>query len=237
MTNSAFTVDRPQGQMPAIPMVVHLPHSGTQIPPHVRDRIRVSDDDLADEVLAMTDWHTDVLFGPAGTRAGATVITNHTSRLVVDPERLPNHLEPAAQWGMGAVYTHTRHGTPLRSKAETPDLLDEFFQPWADTVHAEVGTYLERFGSCLILDGHSFPSEPFPFEDPTAERPDIDLGWSDPHRPDGLVEVVSELVTNRGLTVAENTPFAGAYVPLGRYGRDERVTSLMVEVKIGRAHV
>ena len=230
MTDRPFSVTAPADPSAGVPMLVHLPHAGTKIPDAVRARIRISDEQLADEVLAMTDWHTGDLFGPAATDAGATVITNHLSRLVVDPERLPNHREPAAAYGMGAVYTHTRHGTPMRSKAETPDLLDQYFQPWADTVSACVTAHLEQFGHCLILDGHSFPAEPFPFEDPSQPRPDIDLGWSDPHRPEGLVDQVAELAANRGYSVAENTPFSGAYVPLGRYGRDAQVTALMVEV-------
>ena len=229
----AFTITQPDDPAHAVPMVVHIPHAGTRVPDDVRARMHLPDDALADEIRAMTDWHTDALFGPAGQEAGATVMVNHISRLVADPERLPNHAEPMAAVGMGAVYTHTRHGVPLRSKVETPALLDRFFQPWADHVEAAVAAQVDAFGRCLVLDAHSFPSTAFPFEDPGAVRPDIDLGWSEPHRPDGLVESVSEVVEAHGWSVAENSPFAGAYVPLLRFGSDERVRSLMVEVNRG----
>lgn len=227
-----FRVDRPD-DAEAIGLLVHLPHAGTVIPAHVRAHIVLDDATLAEEVRALTDWYTDALFGPPAFVAGATVVTNHLSRLVVDPERLPQAREPMAAIGMGAVYTRTRHGHVLRDGAQMPPLIDAYFQPWADAVEAEVARLIARFGRCLILDGHSFPARPFPFEDATRERPDVALGFSAPHAPVDLLNTLAEVVRAHGRTVAANTPFAGAYVPLSRHGRDDRVRSVMVELNRG----
>lgn len=42
---SAWTVHRPAG--PTSPLVVHVPHAATWIPPAERDRLLLSDDELA----------------------------------------------------------------------------------------------------------------------------------------------------------------------------------------------
>ncbi len=90
---------------------------------------------------------------------------------------------------------------------------------------------LNSFGSALVLDAHSFPSRPRPYElDQTSERPDICIG-SDPfHTPRCLVESVQSAFLAAGLSVQENSPFAGAIVPQSFYRRDPRVSSIMIEV-------
>jgi N-formylglutamate amidohydrolase len=89
---------------------------------------------------------------------------------------------------------------------------------------------VDRHGRALVLDAHSFPSSPFPFEDPSLARPDVCLGFEAPHVPGELVAALGARCRDRGLSVAHNEPFAGSYVPLSRYGRDARVGSVMVEL-------
>jgi N-formylglutamate amidohydrolase len=65
--------------------VLHVSHSSRVVPPAARSAIVLSDEDLAAELLRMTDAHTDQLFrlDPRVTRA----VVFPVSRLVVDPER------------------------------------------------------------------------------------------------------------------------------------------------------
>lgn len=231
----AFSVQRPRPDA-GIPLVVHVPHAGTAIPDDVRAGILLDDAALRAELVALTDWHTDALFGPPAAATGATVVVNHTSRLVVDPERLPGDREPMAHHGMGAVYTRTHRGLPLRRSddpAANQRLVDRFLTPWAEAVDIAVGAALDRFGRCLLLDGHSFPSQPFGFEDAGLQRPDIDLGFTDFHAPRALLTRLRERVRAAGRSTADNTPFAGAYVPLPRFESDPRVQAVMVEVNRG----
>ena len=72
-----------QKKYPAV--VIHIPHSSTVIPPEYRDQLVLSDDDLAAELVRMTDAYTDELFALASDTA--TTIQFPVSRLVLDPER------------------------------------------------------------------------------------------------------------------------------------------------------
>ncbi len=48
---------------------------------------------------------------------------------------------------------------------------------------------LKRKGKSLIIDCHSFPEKPFPYEeDQSLERPDICIGTDSYHSPQRLVE-------------------------------------------------
>ena len=58
----------------------------------------------------------------------------------------------------------------------------------------------------------------------------ICLGADDRHTPAGLVEAAREAFASLG-SVAINQPFRGTYVPLRHYGRDDRVNSIMLELR------
>lgn len=95
----------------------------------------------------------------------------------------------------------------------------------------EVQNTLEQFGRCLIIDCHSFPSKPLPYElDQSVDRPDICIGTDPFHKPEELVILIRSVCEANGLKVAIDKPFAGTYVPLTYLGKDKRVSSIMVEV-------
>src|SRR5580765_1369202 len=82
------------------PVIFHVPHASTRIPRFVRAGMRLSPQQLNEELLRMTDRYTDELF--AVPERLAQQLLYPVSRLVVDPERfLDDDLEPMAQKGMG----------------------------------------------------------------------------------------------------------------------------------------
>lgn len=92
---------------------VHVPHDSTDVPPTVRRQFPLDDQQLADELVKMTDHHTQALF--VGPRSDAVDIRAPVSRLDVDVERFPDdESEPMATRGMGAVYAVTSELQPLR---------------------------------------------------------------------------------------------------------------------------
>jgi N-formylglutamate deformylase len=96
-------------------MIFHIPHSSPHIPPEQGPKIILPAEQLAKELVKITDWFTDELFGCHLEREDS-VVTFGVSRLVVDPERFfDNHQEPMAKVGMGVVYTKTSSGARLRS--------------------------------------------------------------------------------------------------------------------------
>jgi N-formylglutamate amidohydrolase len=56
------------------------------------------------------------------------------------------------------------------------------------------------------------------------------LGTDDHHTPAWLIEAAREAFASLG-SVAINRPFRGTYVPLRHYRRDDRVSSLMLELR------
>ena len=197
-------------------------------------RLLVDDESLDAELLRLTDWHTDALYAWA-SHLGAARLVNGLSRLVVDPERFPDDAEePMARVGQGAVYTRTTDGRVLRapSPAERQRLIERYFRPYHGALTSLVGTALERFGRCLVLDCHSFASMPLPSEpDQAPNRPDFCLGTDAFHTPPSLVDALLSSLRRLGYSVEVNRPFAGALVPLSWYRRDPRVAALMLETR------
>ena len=90
---------------------------------------------------------------------------------------------------------------------------------------------LNQYNRALIIDCHSFPAQPLPYEpNQNLQRPDICLGTDEFHTPVELLELAQDFFTQAGLKVAVNEPFAGALVPLKFHRTEPRVHALMVEV-------
>ena len=90
---------------------------------------------------------------------------------------------------------------------------------------------LTSTGSCLVIDCHSFPQLPLPYElDRNPVRPDICIGTDEFHTPSALKDVLVLQFTGLGYTVAVNHPFSGALVPSRYYRKDKNVQSVMIEV-------
>ena len=226
MTNDARSPAHP-------PVVLHIPHSATSIPADVRRTLLVSDEELRRERLLVTDWYTDELF--AVPSHAATTVRFPVSRLVVDPERFQDdEREVMAERGIGVVYTRTTEGEPLRevpSPAEREELLRRFYQPHHAALAAAVEAARARHGHCLVIDCHSFPSRPLPWElDQVPDRPDICLGTDAFHTPASLTDLARRLFESAGFSVAIDRPFSGALVPAAHFGREPSVRALMIEI-------
>ena len=177
----------------------------------------------------MTDHATDRLFS---CRHEAVVFP--VSRLVCDVERFRrDEDEPMSQKGMGAVYVSAHDGSALRSlrPGEREEILARYYDAHHRRLEEQTARRLDAFGRCLIVDCHSFYPEPLPHEpDQTPNRPDVCIGTDPYHTPPALAEAAANEFRARGYSVALNSPFAGALVPLRYYRRDMRVISVMIEV-------
>jgi N-formylglutamate deformylase len=154
---------------------------------------------------------------------------NQLSRLVIDPERFTDDREELNSKGMGAVYTKTSAGLPLRHHADQT-LLRDYFDPYAAALADLVDDRLDVTGRAVILDIHSYPAEALAYElHPEAARPEVCLGIDPDHTPPLLQEAARKAFD--GWEVAINEPFTGTYVPLRHHGRDRRVLSIMIELR------
>jgi len=219
-----------------VPLLVHVPHASRVIPSDVRTDILLTDTQLEDELQRITDHEVDVLFDPVVGLGGVMVVNGH-SRLVVDPERFrSDEEEPAAAFGAGAVYSKACDGTQLRDPARYPmvreELLRRYYDPYAAAVQDCVQKLLDRFGWCLIIDAHSYPAAPLPWEQsPEGDRPEIDFGIDSFHTPTDLLDLLLTGVHEASFSVALNSPFVGTYVPTTFYGREKQVKSVMIEIR------
>ena len=213
--------------------VLHIPHSSGEIPRDLRSRFLVSDTVLHRELLQMTDWYTDELFALPASEAVA--VRFPFSRLVLDPERFLNDkLEVMASHGMGLIYTRLSDGRPLRS-APTPEerqvLIARFYDPHHEALTTAVRAALAEHDCCLVVDCHSFPSQPLPCDlNQDADRPDICIGTDAFHTPGWLLQVGAERFAAAGLTVAVDRPYSGALVPIEFFGRQCQVFAIMIEI-------
>ena len=212
------------------PMLIHLPHSSLHVPADIRKDILLNDGELQQEMLMMTDRYTDELF----YCSEAVIHKNVVNRIVFDPERFRSDSdEEMARAGMGAIYTKTINGGQLRELSDhrREELMQLLYDPYHAELESKTAMLLEQFGKCLILDGHSFPQTPLPFEtDKNPDRPDICIGTSEFHTPEELCRLTAEYVKKNGLTVRFNAPFAGTMVPMKYYMKDKHVSSVMIEV-------
>ena len=217
---------------PESPVILHVPHASRALTAAARAGILLDDDALDEELDRLTDAYTDVIARRAAATATVRpwVFENRFSRLVVDPERVPDDREEMLAAGMGAVYTHGFAGRRLRDADPVRDegLLAEHFTPYAAGMSALVTERMAATGRAVILDVHSYPAVALPYElHRDAARPPVCLGTDAFHTPAGLVAAATAAFGE----VALDTPFAGCYVPLDRYRATRAVTALMIEIR------
>ncbi len=224
-------------------LILHDAHSSTVIPAGVRDQFVLGDAELERELLLMTDRYVDELFAlPA---AEAVTVRHGVSRLVCDPERFErDEDEEMAGVGMGVLYTRTHAGDPAKplrrelSGEERRTLLDACYRPHHTRLEQATSDALRLHGRCLIVDAHSFPQRPLPYEKSIRpgdlrwkHRPAICLGTDDLHTPLWLQAAAFDAFEARFESVAFNSPFGGTIVPMRFYRRDAHVCSIMIEVR------
>jgi len=233
-TPQPFSVTPPRGAQ--TPVIAHVPHAATRVPDRVRRGIVLDEAELRREIVRLTDWHADRLFAwvPA---LGGELFVSTLSRVAFDPERFEDDAEePMAAVGQGVVYTGT---TQLGLLAETaPEerawRVDHWYRPYHEAFEAEVSALLERFGTVLVLDCHSFATVPLPSEpDQSPGRPDVCLGTDGFHTPAALADALERALVTEGLAVRRDAPFAGTIVPGRFYRTDAGVRSVMIEVRRG----
>ena len=208
---------------PADGIILHIPHASTVLPSEVE--FLLGQEALAYEVDAMTDHHTDRLFDLPGAHRCVFPV----SRLVVDPERFID--DPMESVGMGVVYMRTAEGEALRdiSDMDRSALIDTYYHHHHNKLTCMVDSCLEQHDQCLIIDCHSFPTQPLPYES-DKNRPDICIGTDTYHTSTELKDYLSAVFKALGYDVAIDSPFSGTIVPLKHYHKDQRVTSVMIEV-------
>jgi N-formylglutamate amidohydrolase len=142
------------------PVVVSVPHYGTQALPHItREDYR-------------EPWFETFAYGFADTFAadlyadldthGATVLATPVSRMFVDVNRRRDdveHLDGEVRSRRGVVRTHTMRDVPIFARPLRPEELEARLRALYDPYYAALGRLLDEaravHGAAVLLDGHT----------------------------------------------------------------------------------
>lgn len=156
------------------PVVLGMPHTGTDLPPGIAAHLNVRGRELAD-----TDWHINRLYD--GLLADATIVRATFHRYVIDANRAPDQqsLYPG-QNTTGLVPLTDFDGEDIWRPGEAPDetgiadRLARFHTPYHQALGAEMERVRAIHGIAILYDCHSIRSRiPFLFE---GRLPDLNIG-------------------------------------------------------------
>jgi N-formylglutamate amidohydrolase len=208
-------------------VLIHIPHSSLNIPNNMSDDYLLTKKELEKETKIMADMFTDELFKSALNKYGG--IKLDVSRVFLDVERFRDDKdEPMADKGMGLAYVKTSDLKELRTlkyKKEILDIYDEYHLAFEKLVEKK----LAKHNKCLIIDCHSFPSKPRPYQQQQDyEDIKVCIGFVEYHKEDGLIASIK--ANFKDYKVSQNRPYSGSIVPLKYYKKDNRVKSVMIEI-------
>lgn len=169
----AFTLHRGTA-----PLLISVPHDGTEIPAAIAARMTPAARRVAD-----TDWHAGRLYAFA-TELGASLIQPRFSRYVVDLNRPPDGqaLYPGQQ-ETGLCPTVTFAGEAIYPDGQQPgegeiaQRVDRYWRPYHAALQQELARLKARHGRVVLWEGHTIRSVvPMFFN---GQLPDLNLGTAD----------------------------------------------------------
>ncbi|HWU52225.1 MAG TPA: N-formylglutamate deformylase [Tahibacter sp.] len=157
------------------PLLVSLPHDGSEIPPDIAARLVPAARRAPD-----TDWHVSRLYAFA-RELGASVLVPRYSRYVIDLNRPSDDVSLyPGQNTTGLCPTVQFNGEPVYLPGQEPDAaeiaqrLEIYWKPYHDALQQELARLRAAHGRVVLWDGHSIRSVvPFLFE---GRLPDFNVG-------------------------------------------------------------
>lgn len=216
------------------PLVLGLPHTGTDIPETVASRLNTTGLAVAD-----TDWHIHTLYDELPSLADNAITTVRTtiSRYVIDVNRDPSgqSLYPG-QNTTTLCPTTDFDGTPIYRDGMKPDAAQVADRQTAyhAPYHAALAEELQRVrtihGFAILYDCHSIRSQiPFLFDD---KLPDFNVGTDNGRTCDASIEqsVTDICKSASGYTSVLNGRFKGGWTTR-HYGQpDKGVHAIQMEL-------
>lgn len=217
-----------------LPLLLSIPHAGTQLTPEVEAGLSDAARGLPD-----TDWHIPQLYDFA-REMGASVLVGNYSRFVIDLNRPPDNqaLYTTATTGL---YPETLFdGSPTFAQGKTPTVaqregyLHQIWQPYHDKIQQELTRIRQQFGYALLFDAHSIASViPRLFE---GKLPDLNLGTNDGAScaPELAQRLTSCCHTQSHFSWVLNGRFKGGYITRA-YGKPQE-NQHAVQLELAQCH-
>ena len=208
MTDTIYTLHRGNA-----PLLVSLPHDGSEIPKAMAARMTPAARRAPD-----TDWHVGRLYAFAMS-LGASVLAPCYSRYVVDLNRPPDDtsLYPG-QNTTGLCPTRQFCDQPVYREGEAPDAaeiaarVERYWRPYHDCLRTELERLRAAHGRVVLWEGHSIRGEvPFLFE---GRLPDLNLGTAggESCSPALLQRLEAVLAAQDDFDWVVNGRFKGGYI-------------------------
>jgi N-formylglutamate deformylase len=195
------------------PMLLSMPHVGTDIPDEVAAHMMPCALAKAD-----TDWHLAELYAFAD-RLGISTLSARWSRYVIDLNRPPENtnlypgldttgLCPVDTFGRESLYQEGR----VPDQAEVARRLERYWRPYHAQLRAELARLLALHGRVVLWDAHSIASQvPRFFE---GRLPDLNFGTAEGKSCDpGLENAVLKVAGAQDrFSIAVNGRFKGGHI-------------------------
>ncbi len=216
-----------------VPIVISVPHAGTQFPEELaglyKKRMR--------KILDDTDWFVHRLyeFAPA---MGITLVKANLSRWVIDlnrdPEsaplyddgRLITSVTPHTDFFGNNIYKSKKHEP---GKKEVAKRLKKYYWPYYERLSVLLEERKKEFGKVLLWDAHSIrhrvstiQNDPFP---------DMILGNNDEKTAQPqLIKIALESLRSGDYEVAHNHPFKGGHITRYFGDPENQIHTLQLEM-------
>ena len=217
------------------PLLVSLPHDGSEIPADIAARMHARA-----RIAPDTDWHVARLYAFA-RELGASILVPRHSRYVVDLNRPPDDVSlypgqnttglcPIVQFSGEPVYADDIHPSPEEIHAR----MEAYWRPYHAALETELQRLRTQHGRVVLWEGHSIRGQcPFLFE---GRLPDFNLGTvggasCSPGLQDRLVSILSQA---HGYDFVANGRFKGGYITrhYGDPGNDIDAVQLEISQRI-----
>lgn len=200
------------------PIVLGLPHTGTDVPNHVWAAFNEGSRMLAD-----TDWHVHDLYD--GLLDGVTTVRTRIHRYVIDVNRAPDgHSLYPGQATTGLCPLTDFDGRPIYpadmapDEAEVAERLLTYHAPYHAALSAELTRVRDLHGCAILYDCHSIRSViPNLFD---GRLPDFNIGTNGTTSCAPVIEQVTADIcrTAAGYSTVVNGRFIGGWTTR-HYGR------------------
>lgn len=203
------------------PFVISIPHCSSRVPPEIRARMALSDE----EILDAEDFGTAEIFESLPAKR---IITAQWSRLVADLNRAP---ENTGSKGIVAETDYRGRQVYLPGDFPDPEEIEERIKKYYLPYHEKLAAALQEPGIKGLFDCHSLNGTgPQDAPDAGKKRKDIilgnngakngkaDPGLGEPTCPAEIMTLVRSALEDQGFSVAVNDPYRGGYITV-HYGR------------------
>ena len=220
------------------------PHSGRDYPDWFLAESMLD----APRLRSSEDAFVDRLIAPA-VAAGAVTLSARVPRCVVDLNRGPDELDPAAisgvapgrpdpriLAGLGVIPRVVAQGRAIRhgklSATEAARRIETLWRPYHAALGALMDEAVDRHGRAILIDVHSMPREALAHLQ--APPPEVVIGDRNGRSADpAIVAAVADALVGAGFRIRRNSPFAGAHVA-ATYGRPAEGRHV-VQIEIDRS--